>query len=172
MNLKFEDIDEDWRRLVIGCRTYFVSSKGRVWGGRFRRLYKPYVDKDGYQTTTIEAVPWKVHRLVAWAFCGAPPSSKSVVRHLDGNPKNNHTANLAWGTQVENWEDRIKHGRARNGSQHPDAKLTEAQVIQIRSRVDSIVGRRYGYRRPLAREFGVSVEAIQAVVSRKTWRHI
>jgi hypothetical protein len=41
-----------------------------------------------------------VHRLVAEAFLPPPSRGQNVVRHLDGNPMNNKSGNLAWGTQA------------------------------------------------------------------------
>jgi hypothetical protein len=32
-----------------------------------------------------------------------------LIRHLDGNPKNNRLENLAWGTYKENAQDRELH---------------------------------------------------------------
>ncbi|WP_221625413.1 HNH endonuclease [Homoserinimonas aerilata] len=55
-----------------------------------------------------------VHRLVAFAFIGAPTGP--VVRHLDGNPDNNAVTNLAFGTVAENNRDTIRHGRNVNAS--------------------------------------------------------
>lgn len=53
---------------------------------------------------------FKVHQLVCRKFHGERPSPDHEVRHLDGNPMNNHASNLAWGTRSENAIDRIKHG--------------------------------------------------------------
>lgn len=50
-----------------------------------------------------------VHRLVAFAFLGAPTQGQEV-RHLDGNPDNNAASNLAWGTRSENMMDAVRHG--------------------------------------------------------------
>src|SRR3989304_3302110 len=46
-------------------------------------------------------------------------------RHRNGDPTNNHIANLRWGTQEDNWKDRIRHGTGRSWS-----KLT-AHDVQI-----------------------------------------
>lgn len=49
---------------------------------------------------------WWLHRLICFAFRGFPPSSDSVVRHLDDNPLNNDASNLEWGTQSDNERDK------------------------------------------------------------------
>jgi hypothetical protein len=50
-----------------------------------------------------------VHVLVALAYHGPPPFPDALVRHLDGNPRNNRPENLAWGTRRENYDDLLRH---------------------------------------------------------------
>lgn len=50
-----------------------------------------------------------VHSLVLQAFVGPAPDG-TECRHLDGNPDNNHLANLRWGTRSENILDTVRHG--------------------------------------------------------------
>lgn len=53
-----------------------------------------------------------VHRLQAWfKFGEALYADKIQVRHLDGNPLNNHADNLALGTQSQNMMDRPAENR-------------------------------------------------------------
>lgn len=63
----------------------------------------------------------RVHILVAVAFIGPRPKGQ-IIRHLDGNPKNNRVSNLAWGTQSENLFDTVRHGRHR-GANKTQCKL-------------------------------------------------
>lgn len=44
----------------------------------------------------------RVHRIVATAFYGAPPSAEYVVDHIDTNRQNNRPKNLRWVTRLEN----------------------------------------------------------------------
>jgi hypothetical protein len=65
--------------------------------------------------------------------------------------------------------DRLSIGprRGRPGEQHHKAKLTEADVIEIRTRVA------YGEKQVLlAKEYGVSCTQICNVASGKAWSHI
>lgn len=55
-----------------------------------------------------------VHQLVALAFHGPRPDGQ-VVRHLDGNSRNNSASNIAYGTHLENYQDSIRHGTTRTG---------------------------------------------------------
>ena len=43
-----------------------------------------------------------VHRIVAFAFLGKPPSEKHIVDHIDTNKCNNRSDNLRWITRLEN----------------------------------------------------------------------
>jgi hypothetical protein len=53
-----------------------------------------------------------IHRLVALAFIGQPPDGKPMIRHLDGNARNNRVDNLAWGSAAENSLDILEMGRS------------------------------------------------------------
>lgn len=55
-------------------------------------------DKTGYMEIGGE----RVHRIVAFAFHGNPPSSAYVVDHIDTNRRNNRPENLRWLTRLEN----------------------------------------------------------------------
>ena len=57
-----------------------------------------YNDKTGYAEIAGE----RVHRIVAIAFIGNPPSSQHVVDHIDTNRRNNRPENLRWVTKLEN----------------------------------------------------------------------
>lgn len=55
-------------------------------------------DRTGY----MEIAGQQVHRIVAYAFHGAPPTSQHVVDHEDTNRRNNRPGNLRWLTRLEN----------------------------------------------------------------------
>ena len=73
----------------------------------------------------------KVHRVVCEAFHGPPPSSDSVVIHVDEDGLNNRPENLRWGTQKENLNmpKFIRYCRSRTGESSPVAK---ARVRRLR----------------------------------------
>jgi hypothetical protein len=107
-----------------------------------------------------------VHLLVLEAFCGPCPSGMQA-RHLDGNCLNNRVDNLAWGTPVENCEDKQRHGTQPQGNNHYLAKLQEEDIPMIRERVargESIT--------VMARALHVHPETIRDVCGRRTWKHI
>lgn len=52
----------------------------------------------GYLVLSSEAI----HRIVAYAFIGAPIGNQNVVDHIDTNRQNNRPENLRWLTRLEN----------------------------------------------------------------------
>lgn len=74
------------------------------------RVLIPSEVHGGYLSVNLGAgVRRSVHTLVLEAFVGPRPEG-AVCRHLNGNPKDNRLANLAWGTPGENRRDTVKHG--------------------------------------------------------------
>lgn len=55
-------------------------------------------DNNGY----MEIASVRVHRIVATAFHGIPPTPEHVVDHIDTNRRNNRPENLRWLTRLEN----------------------------------------------------------------------
>jgi hypothetical protein len=98
-----------------GC--YEVSNHGRVRSIRRKGapggLIAQRLGSGGYRSVGLcrhgRTRIVRVHILVLSAFAGPRPSGQ-VVRHLDGNPENNHLGNLAWGTYGDNLDDSVAHG--------------------------------------------------------------
>ena len=67
--------------------------------------------------------------------------------------------------------DNATHAKGEN---HPNAKLTDADVIKIRAKWDGFdeVKKSYGGKTALAREYGVSRGTISFVVRGEIWKHV
>jgi len=107
----------------------------------------------------------KVHRL-AWELANGPiPAGKEVCHKCDV-PSCLNPAHLFLGTRQDNMNDMKAKGRTKffRGADHPESKLTEAQVREIRrSSLGAI---------KTARAYGVSKSLIGAIRRREAWRHL
>jgi len=140
----------------------FVTTKGQI----FKRM-PPREDSNGYSTVTVSygAMPKTVRRgvLILETLKGPRPEGH-VVRHLNGNSSDDSIKNLAWGTQKENMQDAVLHGTTTKGVKNKHAKLSEAEVLEIRRRFnDGESGS------AIAEDFGVSQSTICDIVARRTW---
>lgn len=184
--MSLEEVLSADARPVPGACEHFASTDGRVFScaraGRLRER-RPHVGPSGYAMVFVagagRARLWALHRMVALAFLGAPPSERHQIRHLNGNRLDNRAENLAWGTAAENIADREAHGTTARGDRNgartkPDcvrrgadngrAVFAPWQVVTIRQRL------RAGERRAdLAREYGVSWSAVDRIARGVTW---
>lgn len=164
---------ERWRSLEPhGYPDVEVSSHGRV-----RRRGKPVAKSmdRGYQKVNIQNAmgEWKSKRvsaLMLTAFVGPRPFG-NVTRHLDDNKSNDVLSNLAWGTQQQNMDDKVKHGRhlanRAIGSKHGRTSLTEEQVISMRRLLALGVGVT-----ELSRKFRCSTTTVYNIRNGKVWTHV
>jgi len=58
--------------------------------------------KPNIKTGYLEIASVRIHRIVATAFHGEPPTKEHVVDHIDTNKQNNRPDNLRWVTRLEN----------------------------------------------------------------------
>jgi topoisomerase IA-like protein len=123
-----------------------------------------YLAKDG------KKFPRLVHRLVAAASL-PNPDNLPQLNHKDGNPENNHVANLEWCTERENSLHAYQFGLCKppmqNGVSNSNSKLNEQQVREMRKRhADGESSA------SLARHFGVNPKTANMVVLRQRWAHV
>lgn len=78
------------------CRLHKLGCPAGKWDDIWT-FGKPN-DKTGY----MEIAGERVHRIVAFAFHGNPPTDQYVVDHIDTNRRNNRPENLRWLTRLEN----------------------------------------------------------------------
>ena len=167
----------EWRP-IPDWPEYEVSEDGRVrraqagQGAISGRILRPWTNpRTGY----LQIGLWRgnrqhratVHRLVATAFLGPPPTVKHVVAHLDGSRQNNYRANLAWVTQRENVAHTVIHETHNRGGHNGQAKLDEVYVRTIRKMA------RMGIPRRVAAEgLGVCRQTVDSIVNGKRWGHL
>lgn len=74
---------------------------------------------------------------------------------------------LSWGTEIDNAQDKVRDGTNLDGAAHHQARLTEADVREIRQRyADGAL------QRELAAEYGVSRGHIGGIVTGRFWRRV
>jgi len=107
-----------------------------------------------------------VHPIVLDAFVGPRPDGMQAC-HENGVRTDNRLANLRWGTATENWGDRRRHGRDVTGERHPNALLTDAEVLAARARFAA------GESLPeLAAAFGLSRSGMSNVLLGASYSHL
>jgi hypothetical protein len=161
---------------------YRASNLGRICSSRgILKQSNPF--KKGYLQVHIrkwgqKSRWWRVNRLVCLAFHGSPPTPDHQAAHLNGNRANNRSGNLAWKTPLENVHDRFEHRTMLIGEKHPSAKLTLAQVTEIRERYTTHMRERVaaGCERPkrgfitsIAHKHGMGICAILMLSGGRTW---
>jgi len=161
-------MDEEWRT-IDKAPAYEVSNLGRI---RHTVYLDGYIDDYGYRAVQLFADgkrcgTYRVHKLVADLFL-PNPDGLPEVDHINGNKLDSAAKNLEWVTRMENQRRMIRLG-SRNtakGETSGVSKLTEAQVIEIRSLAGHI------NQRDIAKRFGVTQFCVSAIVRRKTWAHL
>jgi hypothetical protein len=167
-----ETLGLEWRP-VPGFAGYSVSDAGTIRADRpplRGQQLKLQPNRRGYLYVQAwdRQRPRKlwVHHACLLAFVGPRPSPKHEGRHLNGNNRDNRPANLAWGTRQDNVDDQRRHDKILTGERAPTAKLTVAQVAEIRSRY-----RAGGItQRSLAELYGVDHMSIGRIVRGETYR--
>lgn len=100
-------MSEIWKEFIEG---YSVSNIGRIRNdvkGSFMVPQKRYKHSE-HLSVHIKGKNYSVSREVAKAFV-PNPDNHPIVRHFDGNQRNNYYTNLVWGTQKDNTEDALRH---------------------------------------------------------------
>lgn len=162
-------IDTEIWKSIFGHSSYEVSSMGRV--RRNSRILKPYsniwsrLQVDLYSNGVRRKV--FIHTLVLESFFIGPKQYKSECAHLNGKSWDNRFSNLKWATHKENESHKYTHKTINLGEKRFGAKLTEADVINIRKLYNSGV---FGYE--LAEMFGVNKSIISRVINKRIWSHV
>ena len=86
----------------------------------------------GYAQIKSDGKTWLFHRLMWTITYGDIPEGMQVCHHCD-NRKCGNPEHLFLGTNQDNVTDMIQKGRNRRGETHHNAKLTDVDVIQIRT---------------------------------------
>lgn len=137
-------------------------------------LWTAGVDTHGYGQIRRDANHIVLASRAAWELCVGPiPIGLEALHHCDTprcvradpDPTVSH---LFLGTTLENCRDTANKGRTTWGERSTHAKLTEAQVIEIRRRYAN-TGETVTV---LGKAFGVAQCTVSQIVHRRIWTHI
>lgn len=188
-NLTPEELQtETWKDVVGYEEIYSVSNLGRVrrdkggMGAKIGLILSQNVERNGYARVELwksdEGRKFGVHQLVALAFIGPRPSRKTV-NHKDGIKTNNRSGNLDYRTQKEQADHARGLGllatgdrngsrkypeRLRRGEAQTQSKLTEADVLLIRSAE--------GSQASIAARFLIHKSLVSLIKRRLKWKHL
>lgn len=149
-------------------RTVKAGSKNKLRTTK-KRILKGHINYRGYAQTTLLDGKRKqriaVHRLVGFAFI-PQIKGKDFINHKNGIKADNRLENLEWVTAQENKDHSIANGfeKANFGENHGRAKLTEKNVIHIKTSNESSAA--------LGKKYGVSTCHIRNIRNCKAWTHI
>lgn len=174
----------EWRPVVGFEGLYEVSSDGQVRGlDRFRLgrwgnqvpvpgvLKKSRINRYGYVEYRLGAGSAKkvvktAHTLVLEAFVGPRPEGMQC-NHKNTDRADNRVENLEWVTASENCLHRQACGTGLKGERTAKAKLTEADVQEVRRlRAEGWSQQR------IADKFGVAQPSISSLLRGKSWAHV
>lgn len=145
-------------RVFWSCVDNTPTEKGCwFWNGK--------VDPKGYGYTQYDGKRWTTHRLSYLLRHGKIPKGREILHTCD-TPNCVQPLHLWPGTQQDNIADMDAKGRRGTvkgrfvGEKHPFAKLTDAQVLEIRARYQAggIM------QKDLAEEYGVVPSAISHLI--------
>lgn len=132
-------------------------------------IWRGALNAGGYGLISIHGGNRSVHRVSFEEYKGPIPPGLLVLHSCD-NRRCIEPEHLFAGTHQDNTDDMVAKGRDRRacGEDHHNAKLTQVGAAAIRARY--VCSDRNNGASALAREFGLSMGAVQAVVKGRTWR--
>lgn len=139
-----------------------VNTDGECW------TWTACKNKKGYG----EFHPSGSHRVLAHRYAyeqviGLIPAGTEVCHTCD-NRACVRPAHLFAASHADNVQDMMNKQRHSHGIKHRNAKLTDEQVVEIRSLYDNHAMTS----RAMARKFGIAESTVWQITSRRNWRHL
>lgn len=130
-------------------------------------LWKGATNGGGYGTYGMA----NAHRIAYIHFVEPIPEGMHVLHRCD-NPPCVNPDHLFLGTRKDNMQDAKSKNRMvmpprYEGSQHPESKLQERDVIAMRSEYAEGMAKR-----ALARKYGINKKTVKGIVEYTAWRHV
>ncbi len=131
-----------------------------------------YTHRVGYGRVGWKRRVWGAHQ-VAWQISFGPIPKGLCVLHKCNNKLCVNPAHLKLGTHKDNMADALKARvgigdcKARRGATNGESKLTENQIIEIRTEF-----RQGRTQAAIARSFKVRPQTVHGIVKGKSWVHV
>ncbi|TGU44616.1 XRE family transcriptional regulator [Mesorhizobium sp. M2D.F.Ca.ET.145.01.1.1] len=121
--------------------------------------------RSGYGKMKVGGKMCVVSRLICAEVNGQPPTPSHDAAHSCGKGHEGciNQRHLSWKTRAENMADAIRHGTTTRGERSHHAKLTEAEVRQIRNLRGKMLQREIGDL------FGVTQQTIGDIMTGRRW---
>ena len=130
--------------------------------------YLGALDKFGYGKISVKKMSWRAHRLMAHITIKPLMSEDQLVAHKCDNPGCINPEHLFITTALGNMQDRDMKKRGYCGERTKWAKLSEKDVLDIRERYKN--GMSLSQVATIYNQ--VTAGCIQAIIARRTWKHI
>ena len=162
---------------------YWVSSKARIYNAKTKKFIttrkldetkhsSPYykvnlqITINGHSYSDV----FLVHRLMMCAFFPVEGMEDLLVNHKDGDKCNDELSNLEWMTPSENVKHALKLGLFNPvyGENHCCATISEETAKKI---IEMLLSRKYTHRE-IAEKMNCSRAVVEAISSRKAWKHL
>ena len=123
---------------------------------------------DGYGAIKANGRNMRTHRMSMMIHLNREIITGMYILHACDNRKCCNPHHLREGTAKENMQDRVARNEFSKGEKHPNSKLNDADVVEIRRRYE----RGDISQHQLARDYKCHVMTIHKIVYRKTWAHV
>lgn len=121
----------------------------------------------GYGRTQVKWTSERAAHRIAWCAYRGPIPAGTLLRHKCDVPSCVNPDHLLTGTHRENMDDMVRRGRywSRSGAASPAAKLSAAQVADIRAR--RATGETL---RSIAQRHGTHLSNVSLIARGESWR--
>lgn len=126
------------------------------------------IGSDGYGKISLKKMTFRAHRLMAHITIKPMMSDSEIVAHRCDNPRCINPDHLFITSPLGNMQDRDRKGRGSHGERCKLSKLNAEQVLDIRKKYSEGMS----YSKIAALYPIISIGNVQAIVERRTWKHL
>jgi hypothetical protein len=127
-------------------------------------LWTAYTTTKGYGVFGLHSSTTLAHRFAFGLAAGRPTSAQ--VLHKCDVPACIRADHLFEGSNDDNVADRCAKGRSARGERASSAKVTEAQVREIRRRYPAET------QTQIAKDYGIRADSVSRIIHRKRWKYL